>query len=97
MTVESVPGAHEHGEAQALVDRAYMSIIRTNRLRGTAYVCIYRGHLFGFRWRFSWRRKTEFFGRFGAGWNWKLGVQAGSGSVLFGFVVAELSISRRRR
>ena len=52
-------------------------------------------YLCGLHFKFSWRRKSGWPGRFGGGWNWKLGVQAGSGTVLFSLLVAEFIVERR--
>jgi hypothetical protein len=46
--------------------------------------------------RFSYRSANSFMGRFGGGWNWKLGFQAGGSTVILSLLIAELSISRRK-
>jgi hypothetical protein len=42
---------------------------------------------------FSIRSSKGFMGRFGGGWNWKLGFQAGGRSVVISLLIAELTIS----
>jgi hypothetical protein len=41
--------------------------------------------------KYTRRRKSEFWGRFGGGWNWKLGFQAGGNSIIFNLLIASLS------
>jgi len=41
----------------------------------------------------SMRKADGFMGRFGGGWNWKLGFQAGGRTVIFALLVASLRIS----
>ncbi|MHC4546141.1 MAG: hypothetical protein ACYSYL_16755 [Planctomycetota bacterium] len=55
------------------------------------------------RWRLgrlelglSWRRNDGFMGRFGGGWNWKLGVQVGSTTAIFSLLVLAVSVSWRK-
>lgn len=46
--------------------------------------------------KFTQRAANSLLGRFGGGWQWKLGVQAGGGTLLFSLLVAELRLSRKR-
>jgi hypothetical protein len=50
------------------------------------------------RWRFTYSRRSKdnLWGRFGGGWNWKLGFQAGGRTVILALLVASLTISRER-
>ncbi len=41
------------------------------------------------------RSKSCLWGRFGGGWNWKVGIQAGGDSVIFEMLVATLRIDKR--
>lgn len=36
-------------------------------------------------------------GRFGGGWNWKLGIQVGGRTIVLSLLVAELSISLKKK
>lgn len=54
-----------------------------------------RWHLGRFRLRIHWRRSDGLMGRFGGGWNWRLGVQVGGTTVLFALVVLTVSIAYR--
>lgn len=44
------------------------------------------------RVKFSVRCKDGVMGRFGGGWNWKLGIQAGGSTIIFSLLVAELTV-----
>lgn len=46
--------------------------------------------------RFSWRNPSpkNAWGRFGGGWNWKLGVQMGSHTILVSLLVCEITYSK---
>ena len=44
---------------------------------------------------FHWRSKDNLWGRFGGGWNWILGVQVGSTTVIANCLVFSLSWRRR--
>lgn len=45
---------------------------------------------------YSHRTKDEFMGRFGGGWNWKVGMQFGGGTMILSLLVADLIVSYRR-
>jgi len=40
----------------------------------------------------SYRSKENLWGRFGGGWNWKLGFQAGGSTVIISLLVCEIRI-----
>jgi len=44
---------------------------------------------------FHWRSKKNLWGRFGGGWNWKLGFQAGGRTIIFYFLIFSLGINLR--
>jgi len=46
---------------------------------------------------FGYRSKDNAWGRFGGGWNWKLGVQIGGATVLINLLICSLRISIRKR
>lgn len=58
------------------------------------YKTFYLGRV---RMNFSWRSRKNPFGRFGGGWNWKLGFQAGGRTIIFSLLVCELSFSKTRK
>ncbi len=41
---------------------------------------------------FDWRSKKNLWGRFGGGWNWKLGAQWSRKSYIFNLLICSLSI-----
>jgi hypothetical protein len=43
--------------------------------------------------RFSYRSSTHVWGRFGGGWNWKLGLQIGTRTVLVSLLICEISFT----
>lgn len=43
---------------------------------------------------FTIRSKSNSWGRFGGGWNWKLGFQAGGSTIIISLLIAELRINR---
>lgn len=43
----------------------------------------------------KWRRNDGWMGRFGGGWNWKLGIQVGGATAIISLVVLEVRISRK--
>lgn len=45
--------------------------------------------------RFKWRSPDRPFGRFGGGWQWKLGVQAGGRTVIISLLVCSVTLSWR--
>ncbi len=48
------------------------------------------------RWTVKYERRfrSNLLGRFGGGWNWKLGVQAGGNTMIVNLLVCTLRISR---
>jgi len=49
-----------------------------------------------YRIRYAHRSKDSHMGRFGGGWQWKVGAQWGKTSVIFNLLVATLRISREK-
>jgi hypothetical protein len=74
----------------------WLSIIRLNKLIGIKG--IEKRWRFGrFRLRFEWRSSKNLWGRFGGGWNWKLGFQIGSSTIIFNLLVASFSITLEKQ
>jgi len=44
---------------------------------------------------FEWKKSSSLMGRFGGGWNWKLGVQSGGSTVIFNFLVFSITIRKQ--
>jgi hypothetical protein len=53
--------------------------------------------LFGWRFVYNRRSKDNLWGRFGGGWNWELGFQAGGRTVIVNLLVASVRIERKRK
>lgn len=51
------------------------------------------------RWAIKYERRSKdnMWGRFGGGWNWKVGFQAGGSTVIIDLLVASIRISRVRK
>lgn len=47
-------------------------------------------HIGRLRVKWEWRSKHCFWGRFGGGWNWKVGIQAGGSSMIVELLVCSL-------
>jgi len=43
------------------------------------------------------RSKSRFWGRFGGGWNWKLGFMAGGSTVIFNLLILAIRVCRKRK
>lgn len=72
-----------------------IAVMRANQARPRAEVCksIRLGRL---AVTYRWRSSREPWGRFGGGWNWKLGVQAGGGTVILALLVCSLRFTWTR-
>ena len=44
---------------------------------------------------FHWQSPDSFMGRFGGGWQWKIGIQAGKTNCIFNLLVCSLRVSWR--
>lgn len=53
-----------------------------------------RWEMLGRRWTLSMRPADTPMGRFGGGWQWKVGVQVGSSTVIVSLLVATLRVDR---
>lgn len=47
--------------------------------------------------KFSFRSSKNLWGRFGGGWNWKVGIQAGGTTIVFSLLICEVVINKRQR
>ena len=76
-------------------ERGIIDIVRLNK--ATPRVEVRREWQLG-RWRFVYNRRSSknLWGRFGGGWNWELGFQAGGSTVILNLLVASLRIERRK-
>lgn len=52
--------------------------------------------MFGLRIVFSWRSKKNIMGRFGGGWNWKLGFMAGGSTVIISLLIADVRMEKAK-
>lgn len=69
-----------------------LSIVALNRLEEAWEIKKY-GSLGPVGVKLRWRSKDHLMGRFGGGWNWKLGAQVGSTTVIVFLLVLSLSFT----
>jgi hypothetical protein len=53
--------------------------------------------LCGWKIQYSRRSSRNLWGRFGGGWNWKVGIQIGGSSAIINLLVFEIRISKGRK
>lgn len=46
---------------------------------------------------FHWRSKKNLWGRFGGGWNWNLGFEAGGSTVILNLLICSLRINKVKK
>ena len=77
-------------------ERGWITIMRINKLLDKKEirkkVCINRLEVF-----FLWRSKKNLWGRFGGGWNWKLGFQAGGKTLIVSFLIADVMLTLKSK
>lgn len=75
-------------------EQAIIEIVRLNKASPKKEI---RRELRIGQWRlvYSRRSKENLWGRFGGGWNWKVGVQAGGSTVIIDLLVASVRIARQ--
>ena len=72
---------------KGLLGKPWASSYKINRRWTIGRICV----------AFSARSSDGFMGRFGGGWNWKLGAQIGGTTAIFSLLIADLSISLSKR
>jgi len=71
-------------------ERAVISIVKVNRSLSARQI-IKRWRIGRLSFAFSWRSKHSPSGRFGGGWNWKLGLQLGGSTLILSLLTFELT------
>jgi hypothetical protein len=66
-------------------------VLKYNADHPTEYVARFGFRLWRLRARFTWRRSANLWGRFGGGWNWKVGIQVGGRTAIVSLLVADLA------
>lgn len=70
-------------------ERGWLSIMRLNAV--TPHIEIRKTWAIGrLAITFNWRSRRNLWGRFGGGWNWKLGVEIGSTTVMVYLLICSL-------
>jgi hypothetical protein len=74
-------------------ERAIIDVVRANKAMPLKEV---RRQWRVGHWRFSYSRRSSknMWGRFGGGWNWKLGMDIGGSCVILNLLVSSLRIER---
>lgn len=70
----------------------WLSIMRLNKLQNKKEINLTKT-LWRTRIRFSWRSRKNLWGRFGGGWNWKLGFQMGDTTLIISLLIFSISIA----
>lgn len=73
------------------------SLLKINAAYPVKYNIDKRGSLAGWEFHFSARSKDNLWGRFGGGWDWKLGVQGGGNTFIISLLIADLRISKSNK
>lgn len=77
-------------------EKGWLSMMRYNRLCPRKEILWKRS--FGrIKVQFNWRSKKNLLGRFGGGWNWELGFQAGGRTVIFSLLICMVRISLKKK
>ena len=71
-------------------ERGIISLVRLNKLFLMESI-VKRWETKQFVIKFEWRSKKNLWGRFGGGWNWMLGIQAGSTTVIINLLFCSIS------
>src|SRR5690348_4122430 len=77
--------------------KSILAICALNSMMGPRIQIVRNWNIGRWEIKFEWRSKKNLWGRFGGGWNWNFGFQAGGSTVLFNLLVASLKISHREK
>jgi hypothetical protein len=80
----------------SLYERWAIEVMRLNKKVGID-AFVYRWEWFGRRFKFEKRSADNIWGRFGGGWQWEVGVQVGTSSVIINLLVCSLRIDGVKR
>lgn len=78
------------------IDRAILWICRYNRANPPIEITK-KTKFAGFEIVFNWRSSKNLWGRFGGGWNWKLGVMIGGTTVILDILIFSIRINKARQ
>lgn len=74
-------------------ENAIIEVVRLNKSRPRTEVRK-NWQICGIAIQYQWRSKNNLWGRFGGGWNWKLGFQAGGSTLIVDLLVCSLRFAR---
>ena len=72
-------------------ERGILSIVRFNKLLKRKEI-VKRIEVGRIRIGFRWQSKKNLWGRFGGGWNWCLGFEAGGNTLIFNILICTLRV-----
>ena len=73
--------------------KGILSVVALNKLWPKKEIHL-KKEIKGWTFSFRWRAKSNLWGRFGGGWNWELGFQASSRTIIFMLLICTVRISR---
>lgn len=77
-------------------ETAAIAIMRLNKAEYPKRNWIHREWKWGrYEFTFQWRNKNSLWGRFGGGWQYELGFQAGGRTIIFNLLVCSLRVSKK--
>jgi hypothetical protein len=74
-----------------------IDVVRLNNSMGIKYILHHRIKIGNINIKIEWRSKKNLWGRFGGGWNWKLGLQAGGSTIILDCLVFTLRFSKQAK
>ena len=78
-------------------EKLVLTVLKINELFPIRYLLDYSFFCFGYKIKFQYREKNNLWGRFGGGWNWKLGFQAGGSSLIINLLVMTISFRKKSK
>jgi hypothetical protein len=75
-------------------DRYILGIIKYNRLHSVATRIDKRIKIGKYNIHIEWKTSVNLWGRFGGGWNWKIGIMWSKYTVIFNLLVMSIRINK---
>ncbi|MCP3682017.1 MAG: hypothetical protein GY861_04935 [bacterium] len=72
-----------------------LAMLKINELFPVRYLLNRSFFCFGYKVTFKYRAKNNLWGRFGGGWNWELGFQAGGSSLAINLLLMSISFHKK--
>ncbi len=78
----------------AWTNKKVLSMFKINKLFPIKYRFTKKFSLWKYSIRIEERSKDNLWGRFGGGWDWKLGIQIGGSTIIISLLVGEIIINK---